>query len=68
MNRRIESIQLMKGLQPFTQTGYISAVGAKNIVDEYVKGNDNPLSQLIFSPNIPMQYINLVKGLKHFIQ
>ena len=68
MNRRIQSMQLMKGLQPFTQTGLVSAQGAKSIVDEYVKGNSHPLEELVFSPGIPMQYISLVKGLKNFIQ
>ena len=68
MNRRIQSVQLMKLLQPFLQGGVLCAKNAKEIVDEYVSGNDAPLHNLITSPSLPMAYKNVAKQLNNFIQ
>ena len=68
MNRRIKAIDLMRYLQSFTQGGIISGYEAKEIIDEYIRGNNEPLSALAFNPSLPMQYINLTKSLANFIQ
>ncbi len=62
------SLKLMKGLQPFTQLGVMSAGKAKSIVDEFIKGNDEPLNDFILNPDMPMQYITLIDNLTSLIQ
>lgn len=67
MNRRLESLNLMNQLQPFLQGGILQSKDAKNIIDEYISGNSAPLSDFIYSPDIPMQYTPFVKGLANYV-
>lgn len=67
MNKRLESIELMKNLQPFLQGGIMSAQKAKEIVTSFVAGDTSPLNNFILSPDIPMQYMELTGKLKNFI-
>ena len=54
--RRINSISLMRELQPFVQGGLLSAASAKKIVTGYVKGDDEMLLNFIQNPEMPMMY------------
>lgn len=68
MDRRIRSLELMKGLQPFTQTKIISARDAGKIVSEYKLGDTSPLSDLVYNPRIPMEMEALCRNLQRFLQ
>ena len=63
ISNRIRSLELMKALQPFTQTGTISGAQAKDIVSAYNENNLEPLRDFVFSPSIPMAYTSLLEGI-----
>lgn len=66
MNRRIKSIDLMQGLQPFTQIGLLKADEARQIVKDYVGGSNKSLLNFILNPHIPAQYMQLINNLRNY--
>lgn len=67
MNKRLESIKLMKQLQPFLQGGILSAKKANEIAEEFIRGNFAPLEDFMYSPDIPVQYAALTKNISNLL-
>ena len=67
MSNAQKSLQLMRLLQPFTQTGVIKPVEAKEIVDSYQKGDSTKLKDLTNDPRVPMGFNGLCQKLAEFI-
>jgi hypothetical protein len=67
MNKRIRSVSLMSGLQPFIQGKIIKPAQAQAIVEDYKNGNSEKLRSLVFSPDLPMVYEPIRKNLEQFI-
>lgn len=67
MNKRIQSISLMKSMRPILQTGEISGALGREIVTSYQQGNERPLRDLIYSPDISPKMNGVVESLKMYL-
>lgn len=67
MERRKKSIELMRYMQCFIQQGVFSPKVVQNAVQNYIKGEDEPLAVLINSPDIPVSCIMLVDAIKKIV-
>ena len=69
MTNRIKSIELMRKLQPFTQTGVISSARAMQIIADYARRNENQiegclLSVFIADGSIPSYFTPLIEEIR----
>lgn len=67
LSRRVRSLELMRALQPLTQTGVLSASEGQNVIVSWKSGDDEPLKALIYSPSVPVYLTPVLKKLEDFI-
>lgn len=67
MNRRVMSVSLMSAMRPFLQTGTISGQKGQEIVTAYQKGNDMPLRELVYSPDVSPTLEGAISTLSKFL-
>ncbi len=67
MNRRMQSVKLMAEIQPFTQLGCINASEARDLVEEWKRGESIKLKALIFNPDLPSSLTPLLDNLKQYV-
>ncbi len=67
MNRRMNSLNLMAELQPFTQLGCLTALEARTIVEDYKKSDTTKLKSFIYDPKLPSSLTTLLDKLKEYI-
>lgn len=65
-SRRMESINLCMRLAPIIQLGLISSSEGQLIVEQYVAGINEKLSQLL-NMEIPCEYSGLLEALKQYL-
>lgn len=65
---RMKSMELLKLLQPFTQTGILKGSEAQTIVGSYLKNDTEPLKRFLHSPSIPMTMESVVGNIEAFIK
>ena len=61
---RTRSPRICKLLQPLTQNGVISPGDAKNIIVEFIRGNNEPVKKLAMSRDIPTSMLPIIEELK----
>lgn len=66
-SNRIRSIELMKLLQPFTQTGVMTTDEATNIISLFTKGDTKKIRELLFMKSIPDILLDSWNGLLEFL-
>ena len=67
MNKRIQSISLMNSMRPILQSGTISGKRGREIVTSYQQGNERPLRELIYSPDISPKMNGVIETLKTYL-
>ncbi len=65
-NRRLKSVKLMADLQPFTQSGFISASDAQGMVESWKTGDNTKLKAFIYDPSLPNSMTMLLNNLKQY--
>ena len=66
-SNRIQSLELMRLLQPFTQTGVMTTDEATNIISLFIKGDTKKIRELLFMKSIPDILLDSWNGLLEFL-
>lgn len=66
-NRRINSISLMRELQPFVQGNILSAASAKEMITEYQMGEEKKIRDFINNPEMPLMYETCIQNVRKII-
>jgi hypothetical protein len=63
----MKSVELLKLLQPLTQTNTITPKEASSLAKSYIGGDNEPIIKLINSPKIPMNLVGVTKQISNFL-
>lgn len=66
-SNRIQSLELMRLLQPFTQTGVMTTDEATNIISLFIKRDTKKIRELLFMKSIPDILLDSWNGLLEFL-